>query len=95
MGERHPLFSETEMPATFEEDFDEEYDDWSDEDEDSEVLPCPSCGAEVFAEAEKCPACGDWIVESPHTLDRMPTWWIVLGLLGVAATIWALAGGLL
>jgi len=42
-------------------------DEWPDEhdlvdaDEPAEVR-CPSCGAEVFEDCQKCPHCGEWIV---------------------------------
>ena len=31
-------------------------------DDHPEVLPCPSCGAEVHEETQRCPHCGDWIM---------------------------------
>ena len=35
--------------------------DWGDDDEDNEVLACPSCRKPVYEDTEKCPHCGDWI----------------------------------
>jgi len=73
--------------------------DWVyDDDDDAETVPCPECGAEVYEEAESCPACGNYIVHS-HTSashnvwsDR-PWWWTILGILGILLLIWALAAG--
>ena len=80
--------------------FDDELDDdWSgesdfDEDEEleSEVLPCPNCGADVYEDAPQCPECGSYITFRASVWSARSWWWILLGLLGVAATILALAG---
>ncbi|WP_158633562.1 hypothetical protein [Tautonia sociabilis] len=64
-----------------------------DDDEESGVLPCPSCGAEVFEDAERCPHCGDFIVgRRLRAWEGRPWWWIVLGLLGIGAVIGAFGG---
>ncbi len=75
--------------------------DWDSDDDGDDAMPCPSCGADVYADAPRCPSCGDYIVESsefdehqpqgPHGVwaDR-PAWWIWLGVLGIIATILAL-----
>lgn len=44
--------------------YDDEFeDDWVEDadDEESEVLVCPSCRAEVHEDTQQCPHCGDWI----------------------------------
>ena len=70
---------------------DDDLDDEDDEDGETEVVPCPACGVEVYEEAERCPACGEYIVHSTSPWGGKPRWWIVLGLLGIAAVIYALA----
>lgn len=66
-------------------------DDWGDDDEDdSDVVPCPECGAEVYEDAEQCPACGQSIVQDTSPWRGRPRWWIVLGLAGIAAVLWLL-----
>ena len=77
-------------------------DDWDDgidwdggEDDDldrSETVSCPSCCVDVYEDAEQCPSCGEWITSFHSPWQGRSTWWIVLGILGVAATILALAG---
>jgi hypothetical protein len=66
-------------------DEDDEGDEW--DDEESVVVACPSCGAEVYEEAEQCPACGEWITPSSHPFPGRSWWFIGLGLAGMAATI--------
>ena len=65
--------------------------DWDEEedldDDYSELLPCPSCGYEVYEETERCPACGEYIVFSQSALDSWPPWAVALGFLGIVAVI--------
>lgn len=73
----------------------EDYDEFLyDEDDDGivELVACPSCGVEVYEDAERCPACGDYIVHAAggHPWKDRPLWWIALGLLGIVAVIMAL-----
>ena len=75
---------------------DEDYrddDNWlSDPDADElDLAACPACGAMIHAESEQCPQCGEYITFDTHPFAGKPTWWIVLGVLGVLA----LAGSLL
>lgn len=68
------------------EEWDEVADD--DDDEETEVLPCPACGAEVYEDAERCPHCGDFIVRRLRGWEGKPWWWLALGLLGIGAVVW-------
>ena len=72
------------------EDWDE--DDIGEQDDEAEVLPCPHCGADVYEDAPKCPACGHYITFESSLWSSRPWWWILLGLLGIAAVIWAFSG---
>jgi hypothetical protein len=59
-----------------------------DDDEQSDVLPCPSCGAEVYEDAEQCPSCGEYLIRRRlRAWEGQPWWWVGLGLLGIAAMI--------
>jgi len=72
---------------------DDEFPDENEHDDDlSRTLPCPQCGADVYEDAVQCPHCGNYITHDTHVWSGRPLWWIVLGLLGVLATILALAG---
>lgn len=67
-------------------------DDWPDDDPDeSDVVTCPNCGADVYEDAEQCPACGEWITSSTHPLSGRPWWFTALGVVGILATIATLA----
>ncbi len=47
------------------------------QDDQPEVLPCPSCGAEVYEETQRCPHCGDWIIPVDTSGSWRRTAWIV------------------
>ncbi|MCA9026639.1 MAG: zinc-ribbon domain-containing protein [Planctomycetaceae bacterium] len=74
-------------------------DDWDDEEEwpddscnedEVDLRPCPSCGAEIYEDAEQCPYCGEYVVWSNSAFSGKPLWWIILGLIGMVAVITAL-----
>ena len=71
-----------------EDEFDDEFDDDS-----SLTVACPECGAEIYEDAVQCPVCGTYVTHGAgRAWSGRPTWWIAVGLLGVLATILALAG---
>ncbi len=74
---------------------DYEYPDAPDDDEDDETpaASCPECGADVYEDAPRCPVCGAYITPGSggYLWAGRPVWWIVLGILGITATIVVLA----
>ena len=72
-------------------------DDWDNEDwpddegGESLTIPCPACRVDIYEDSEQCPHCGEYVVRSTSVWDGRPNWWIVLGGLGILATIFALA----
>lgn len=76
--------------------------DWSDDlnvdeypeepwdDDSTELVACVNCGAEVYEDAPACPECGHWLTPDTHPLRGRSWWWVVLGLLGIAAVILAM-----
>jgi uncharacterized paraquat-inducible protein A len=67
---------------------DHEYPEPDDADDDaSETVPCPKCGAEVYEEAEQCPRCGEYITAGSQLWSNRSWWWIILGGLGIAAVL--------
>lgn len=75
---------------------DDEFDeaDYPDDeaDDSTETVACPSCGREVYEEAEQCPYCGSYIIHQTSPWLGRSVWWIVLAVLGLIATIVALSG---
>ncbi|MCD4825601.1 MAG: zinc ribbon domain-containing protein [Phycisphaerae bacterium] len=37
------------------------------DDDATDTRTCPSCGAEIYAGADRCPNCGQWITSGPWT----------------------------
>lgn len=61
--------------------------------EDDDVVDtraCPSCGVDVYEDAEQCPACGDYVEFSNSALSGWPWWFVALGLVGIVAVILAM-----
>ena len=72
---------------------DDEYPDEDQLDDDAtETLACPHCGAEVYEDAEYCPVCDNYITPDANARSAWPLWWILLGLAGVVAAAMVLAG---
>ncbi len=65
--------------------------DEDDEDDDSITLPCPACGTDVYEDAEQCPVCGEFIVFNNSPWQGRSLVWVILGTLGIVATILALS----
>ena len=86
-----------EVEESWNDDWDDEYDDdaYYDDDEETDTVECPNCGAEVYEDAELCPTCGDYITHSSsgYAWTNRPVWWIALGLFGILAVILCLAFG--
>ena len=70
--------------------FDDEYE--ADDGGVTITEPCPECGAEVYEDTPRCPACGNYITHRASVWSGRPGWWILLGVVGVLATILVLAG---
>ncbi len=90
------------MPADDSIDHSHEDNTWWDDSEDPEFDPgdsftdticCPECGADVYEDADVCPACGFYITPDTSVWSGKPAWWILFGLLGIAAVILALSLG--
>lgn len=71
---------------------DEWEEDESDENDEAdnelpELVWCPTCGEEIYEDAEQCPHCGNYVVHSTSALADRPLWFCLLGVLGVVATV--------
>jgi hypothetical protein len=61
------------------------------DDESTDTVRCPSCGAEVYEDADKCLACGQWIIRAGASPARpRPWWWIALALAAAGLLLWAI-----
>lgn len=77
------------MDENWDSDFEEDdYD--TDDDYESETVPCSHCGADVYEDAVSCPVCGEYQGANTHPFSDRPRWWITLGVLGTIATILSL-----
>lgn len=64
-----------------------------DDDAPTETVSCRHCGQEIYADAERCPRCGEPVEAAWHPVwVGKPAWYILLGLLGIIAVIVALSG---
>jgi len=76
----------------------DDYDQWSEpdvwDDDESDVMPCPECGEQVYEFTDQCPYCRQYISLSTQTTSAWqgrPWWWILLaclGILGLLFTLW-------
>jgi predicted RNA-binding Zn-ribbon protein involved in translation (DUF1610 family) len=67
--------------------------DWPDDDDgETLTISCPNCGADIYEDAEQCPHCGEYVERNSTSVvwAGRPGWWILLGGLGIIATIIAL-----
>lgn len=55
----------------------------------SETVPCAQCGAEIYGDAVRCPACGAYVTHDTNPWSWRPSWWIILGVVGTVAVILA------
>jgi uncharacterized OB-fold protein len=59
--------------------------------EETKTVRCPSCGAEVYEDAERCPKCGDYVEPGGvHKVGRVWVWIVlVLILAAIVFLVWA------
>ncbi len=71
-------------------DSDDDFDEpsYSPEADDAGILWCPSCGAEMYGDATRCPTCGDFVTPGSRGRSGTP-WWIWAGLLALGLSLLA------
>lgn len=78
--------------TTSDEDWDPD-EDWEDDDAPVDVVRCPSCGAEIYEDAEQCPECGDYVIHGNSApWQGKPGWYAALAVLGILAVLLVLSG---
>ena len=58
-----------------------------DDDPEGDQLPCPSCGAMIYDDTDRCPHCGDWVMPLASAARGKSWVWIVAAILAVIALI--------
>ena len=53
------------------------------EDDETDVLPCPACGEEIYEDADQCSACGHYFTAAQPAESSPSLWWWLL--LAIAA----------
>jgi hypothetical protein len=63
-----------------------------DEGDDTPTVPCPSCHEDIPDSADRCPYCGDWVVQTSGEPVRKNPWFLVAALVGLAIVLaWILS----
>ncbi len=57
----------------------DDYLDDSDDEDNSETVPCPHCREPMYEDSPRCPSCGEYITSSDFR-KPFPTWliWVIL-----------------
>jgi DNA-directed RNA polymerase subunit RPC12/RpoP len=58
----------------------------AEDDSTEHVAPCPSCGEQVYDDAERCPYCGDWIIDRARP-GGLRTLWLFAAVLALVAML--------
>ena len=61
------------------------------DDDESQTLPCPSCGAEIYEDADRCSVCGQYVTPGRSGRSVKSWWWVLLGLIVLVMLILSLA----
>lgn len=69
---------------------DESDDGYDDDDDENDTVICSNCGADVYEDSECCPKCGEFLTTNTSPLSGRSMLFVVLGIAGIVATIWAL-----
>jgi hypothetical protein len=66
--------------------------DLTDSDDETPTVPCPSCRREIPDCADRCPYCGDWVVQSSGTPARHRLGFVLLVLIAILLilVVWVL-----
>lgn len=86
-------------PPKWNDDISDEYDDNLDDedytdDDASELVPCPHCGAQIHEESEQCPVCGTYVTHETSVWKGRSWLWIAFGMLGIIAVLLVLLLGM-
>jgi len=72
---------------------DEEPGDDLDDDDEESTVPCPHCGAAIYEDSPRCPACERYLSAEDHARSGRPLWVYVTAVVCLGMALWwALAG---
>lgn len=54
---------------------------------ESETITCPACGAEIYEQAQQCPFCGEYIVQSTAMSTPGGWKWLVIALAALGLVV--------
>ncbi len=55
-------------------------------DDGPETAPCEACGAEIYEDSPRCPACGEYILKSAsYSYRPLPAWVLLAAMAAIAA----------
>ena len=68
-------------------------DDWDTSADDDPTASCPLCGEAIYDDAERCPACGNYLSLEEAPAGQRPLW-IMIGVVVclAIAVLWAIFG---
>jgi hypothetical protein len=67
---------------------DREFPDEDELDDDlSQTVTCPECGADVYEDTPRCPHCGNYLGSPTHAITAGRGWWFALGIIGILAAL--------
>ena len=52
--------------------------DFGDEDDETPTVPCPGCHRPIPDFADRCPYCGDWVVQTAGEPSRRNRWFVIV-----------------
>ena len=68
-------------------------DEWEDDSDDDETIPCPHCKKDIYDGAEQCPYCGNYISEEDSPREAKPLWLVIGAVICLAvAVLWIWQG---
>ena len=57
----------------------DEHDSYTSEEDD--WIQCPNCQSEVYHDAQRCPECGEYIIDSASPSKSKPLWVVVIAVI--------------
>ena len=69
---------------------DDDYCDSYGDEFESATIECSKCGREIYEDSPQCPGCGTYVTRSTHAMAGRPAWFVVVGIIGLFLTMFAL-----